>query len=69
MSNSEISQEEPLVQRGRTGLWRIAPERTAMRLLAKLLHRLVRNGQLTLIDTYGETWRFGPFSDDLHEQP
>jgi len=60
MSNSEISQEEPLVQRGRTGLWRIAPERTAMRLLAKLLHRLVRNGQLTLIDTYGETWRFGP---------
>lgn len=60
MSDGEISQDEPLDQRGREGLWRITPRRTAMRLLARLLRRLVRNGRLTLIDTEGETWRFGP---------
>ena len=60
MSDSGTSRDETLDQRRREGPWRIAPRHTAMRLLARLLRRLVRNGRLTLIDTEGKAWRFGP---------
>jgi len=61
MSNSETSPDKRFEQHGsRIGPGRLAPGRAAMWLLAKSLHRLVRNGRLTVFDPHDETWRFGP---------
>ena len=61
MTNSETSREDPYDRNGtRMRFGRIAPGRTAMWLLAKSLHRVIRTGRLTLFDSRGEKWCFGP---------
>ena len=61
MTNSETSCEDPFDRNGtRMRFGRIAPGRTAMWLLAKSLHRVIRTGRLTLFDSRGEKWCFGP---------
>lgn len=61
MSNSEYSPDDPFEHHDdRMGPGRVAPGRTVMWLLAKSLRRLVRNGRLTLYDSHGEKWLFGP---------
>jgi len=61
MNDSEISQDDPWDQHEKSeGLTRLAPRRTAMRLLARVLNRLIQKGRLTVIDSFGDTWHFGP---------
>lgn len=61
MSNSETSPDEGFEREaGQIETGRFAPGRAAMWLLAKLLHRLVQNGRLTIYDPSGEAWHFGP---------
>lgn len=61
MSNSETSPDEGFEREaGQSETGRFAPGRAAMWLLAKLLHRLVQNGRLTIYDPSGEAWHFGP---------
>lgn len=60
MPNSDISHDERLELHGDDKLLtRFAPGRAAMWMLAKLLNRLVQNGQLSVCDPWGKTWRFG----------